>query len=281
MIIKFMLSLAITVPFCSTSGAAPLVLDPSAIDPATSPCQDFYQYACGSWLRDAAIPSDKESWSRAGSVVSDDVREKLKRLFEGYASGDLDKSAPYAAKIGAYYSACMDEAAVERTGPAELKRALERASAPLAGSAFARFIAKLHLEGNKALFDFDDQPDFKNPRMQISGVMQAGLGLPNQTYYVRTDERSQVIRAKYREHMKRMLTIAGLADAAAESTANDAFAFEDALAKFSLAPEDMRDASQFYHPAPLQALREAVPNFDWTAYFAELSVAPPASLNFA
>src|ERR1700749_2367433 len=76
----------------------------SAIDKAASPCNDFYQYACGMWLKNNPIPPDQSSWGRF-SELAERNREILHRILEQAAA----KPTPETQQIGDYYASCMDE----------------------------------------------------------------------------------------------------------------------------------------------------------------------------
>src|SRR5215470_14924598 len=102
-------------------------LDTTAMDRSADPCADFYQYACGGWIKGNPIPLDEASWS---------IYEKVDRENQRYLWGILDRLATNTAdrtatqqKIGDYFAACMDEAAVEKLGAAPLKPHLNRIEA--------------------------------------------------------------------------------------------------------------------------------------------------------
>src|SRR5262249_33775319 len=86
-------------------------LDSGALDRSVDPCTDFYQFACGTWLQTTPIPPDKPAWSRSFSVISDRNEAILHEILDSAAAGKA--TDPVSKKIGAYYGACMDEAAVE------------------------------------------------------------------------------------------------------------------------------------------------------------------------
>src|SRR5512140_66107 len=95
-----------------------------AIDKSVDPCQDFYQYACGNWLKSAEIPADQTSWS---SFV--EIRERnaatLREILEKSSTPDAGRDA-IAQKIGDYYGSCVDEKTVDAKGITALKPELDR-----------------------------------------------------------------------------------------------------------------------------------------------------------
>ena len=97
------------------------------IDKALDPCVDFYQYACGNWLKRTEIPADQSAWL---SFVELNERNlvTLRDILEKASVNDPSRS-PIEAKIGDFYSSCMDEKEVDAKGLDALKPELDRISA--------------------------------------------------------------------------------------------------------------------------------------------------------
>ncbi len=100
--------------------------DLSAIDRKANPCQDFYQYSCGTWLANNPIPPDQASWGRF-SELNERNREILHQILEAAAASS--STDPDTRKIGDYYASCMDEGTINAKGTAPLKPDLDRIAA--------------------------------------------------------------------------------------------------------------------------------------------------------
>src|SRR3954452_5838762 len=98
--------------------------DVKAIDRAGDPCKDFYQYACGNWLKSNPIPADQARWGRFNEL---DERNKqiLREVLEAAAKPEPARDT-VTRQIGDYYAACMDEKGIEARGISGLTPELER-----------------------------------------------------------------------------------------------------------------------------------------------------------
>src|SRR5580693_7599846 len=96
--------------------------DVNAIDKSIDPCVDFYQYACGTWMKNNPVPPDKSRWGRFDELADHNLYILRDILTEAQAPG---KHSAAETMVGAYYASCMDESAIEKKGTAPLTPALE------------------------------------------------------------------------------------------------------------------------------------------------------------
>src|SRR5229473_3313859 len=125
----------------SASTAHQSVLDVNSLDLSVDPCTDFFTYSCGGWLKKNPIPPDKTSWGLS-SKLADDNRLLLREILEEAAAPAPQKDV-VKQKIGDYYTACMDERAIEAAGVAPLQPEIERISRMHSKRGIARLAASM------------------------------------------------------------------------------------------------------------------------------------------
>jgi endothelin-converting enzyme/putative endopeptidase len=241
-------------------------LDVAAMDQTADPCVDFYQYTCGGWMKNNPVPVDQPRWNVYAKLAQDN-QLYLWGILEDLASRKQDRSAPQQ-KIGDYFAACMDEAAVEKLGAKPLQHDLARIDGLKSKHDLAPLLAQLHLAtANRGLFfGFGSNQDFADSSSVIAFAGAGGLGLPERTYYIKDDDKSKDIRAKYVRHVENTFVLLGESPAVSRRDAAKVMEIETDLAKASLSRVDRRDPYKVFHKMDRMGLMGLTPEFDWGGY---------------
>jgi putative endopeptidase len=247
------------------NASKPLQFDLTAIDKSVDPCVDFYQYACGTWMKKNPIPPDQATWGRFDELQQRNL-EILHRILEEAAKPVAGRDA-VTQKIGDYYAACMDEKAIDAKGLAPLEPELKRIRDLKDTSQLAGVIAHEHTVGIGTLFVFNSGQDFKDSTSVVAQFDQGGLGLPEREYYLKDDAKSVELQKKYVAHVTKMFQLAGDKPDVAAAHAEAVMKFETALAKGSMDQVSRRDPEKVYHKMTRQELAALAPGFHWTEYF--------------
>ncbi|CAN5757812.1 M13 family metallopeptidase [soil metagenome] len=239
-------------------------LDLTSLDRSTDPCTDFYQFSCGGWKKNNPIPSDQAAWSVYAKLTNDN-QQFLWGILETAAKAK-DRT-PTQQKIGDYFSACMDTAAIDRRGMDPVKPALARVAALKTRPALIAAIAGIHHEIPGAyFFNSGTDQDAVDSNTIIAVVEAGGLGLPDRDYYVKTDAKSVTLREQYSAYIVKLLTMIGEPEAQAKSDAAAILKIETALAKASLTRVERRDPHNTYHKMSVSDLQALTPAIQWPVY---------------
>jgi putative endopeptidase len=249
-------------------------LNVSALDPTVPPCENFFLHACNGWLEANPIPPDQVRWGLTDELI-DQNREKLRAILEQAAA----KPEPQTRKIGAFWTACLDEAGIEAKGLAPLQPELDRIDAVTDKAQLALLVAHLQRIGVDVLFGFGSDQDFRDATQVIAEIDQGGLGLPERKYYFNTGKEADDTRAAYVAHVARMLALSGVAQP--DQAAAAVMALETRLAKASMTDVERRDPTKLYHKLPVTDLDRLTPGFQWVAFLKDVGAPKVEALNIA
>lgn len=257
----------------------PQLFDLSAMDRTVDPCEDFYEYACGTWRKQNPIPSDQVFWARYNQLAEYN-REVLHKILE-QAAAIQPKRMQATRIVGDFYASCIDTRGAEQKGYAPLKPELARISAISSREQLMRMVAHLHSIGVNSLFEFHAQPDLHDATVETATVLQGGLGLPDRDYYINQDEKSRQTRARYLAHIATMFTLIAEDPGEAERDAKAVLEIETRLAEASFGRVKMRDPKSRDHKMTVSDLETLAPNLLLKSFFKAANTRPFAEINVA
>ncbi|HEX4758166.1 MAG TPA: M13 family metallopeptidase [Terracidiphilus sp.] len=253
--------------------------DLSAIDKTADPCTDFYQYACGNWVKENPIPSDQVRWARSFSLLRERNRYLLWQELDAAAKAP---KSPLQKQYGDFYAACMDTATVDKQGVAPIQPAWAKIAKLTNTSELANLLAQLENGGTPdGFFNFGVGQDDKDSSKQIAEIYQGGISLPDRDYYIVDSARFKQIRAQYIEHLKKMFSLAGDTPEQAAKEAAAVMEVETAMAQASTSRTDLRKPENRYHIYTVVDFEKTAPSFNWNGYFSQVGIGKFDTLNVA
>ena len=234
------------------------------LDKSCKPCDNFFEFAMGGWMKANPIPAEYPSWGTF-TQLRDNNLTAMRTILEAAAKANASAGSNEQ-KIGDFYASCMDTAAIEAAGLKPIAADLAAIDAINDRKALDAEIARLQREGASVVFRFGSGQDYKDSSRVIAQASQGGLGMPDRDYYYRDDEKSKKLREEYVLHVTNMLALAGDAPERAAAEAKTVMNIEMALAKVSRTRVELRDPEKNYNLVPLADMKSLTPDWSWENY---------------
>lgn len=236
------------------------------LDRKADPCNDFFEFANGTWRANNPIPASMTKWSRrwqAGENNKDDLKTILEQTekIKSPAKGSAEQL------IGDYYGACMDESRINARGLEPLKPWMAKIDNAQDMAGIQRVIIELHDISVTAPFALGGQQDPHKPTQVLADVGASALSLPDRDYYLKPDARFVEARQKYEQHVAAMFKLIGSDEQSATASAKTVMTIETKYAEASLDNVALRNPASTDHNTTFAQLQAMAPHFDWASYF--------------
>jgi putative endopeptidase len=249
----------------------------STVDARVIPGDDFFAYANGGWLRSTSLPAGKERWGTRDEL-EEQARRRIVALLDDAGAAPAGSTAR---KVADFRAAYLNEAAIEARGLASLKPLLDRVETVSDKAELARLLGRgmradvdpmgFGIYQSAGVMGLSVEQSIHAEKNNSAFLVQGGLGLPDREDYLSPDPGKEALRARYRETIRKMLTLAGFGRA--DERASAVLALETAIAQ----SQGTREASGNDHNADTVWTRsdfvQRAPGMDWTAFFDEAGLA--------
>ncbi len=254
------------------------------LDTTAHPGTDFYQYACGGWMKNHPL-TDEYSMYGSFTQLAENNNEQIRELIQDLAGGTHQQGS-VAQKVGDLYKIVMDSVKLNADGVTPIREELNRIAAVKEKKELYPLMADLYMRGVGSYLALYVAADEKNSSMNAVQIAQSGLSMGERDYYLADDEATKKIREAFKAHVQKMFRLAGFDEAVAQNAVQTVMGVETRLAQAFRSRVELRDPQANYHKMSMEDIRKEYASFDWDAYLGglgltdvkEIIVGQPASL---
>lgn len=254
-----------TMASCVGTGEQGIGIKLENMNDSVAPGTDFYQYACGGWIKNNPL---KPEYSRFGSfdAVAETNREQMKELILSLANEKHEKGS-VAQKIGDLYTMLMDSTRQNKDGIKPIEADMKKIADVQTREEALRIMVENGLKGSGELWGCGIGADMMDSKNNIVSMGQSGLSMGQKEYYLSDDDAFKKIREAFKKHVVKMFQLVGDDQATAERKMKSVMAVETRMAKASKSRVELRDPASNYHKMAYADFKKEFAGYDWDQYF--------------
>ena len=245
-------------------------IDLANLDTTALPGTDFYQFACGGWMKNHPL-TDEYSQYGSFTILAENNRKQMQGLIEELAKEEHEQGT-VAQKIGTLYNLAMDSVKLNQEGIAPIKAELEEIAALKDKKDVYALLGSLERRGITSYLGTGVGADQKNSDMNAVYTSQAGLSMGEKDYYLAEDEATTKIREAFKAHVAKMYQLAGFDEATANRGRDIVMDVETRLAKAFRSMTELRDPQANYNKMTMDKVKQKYASFGWDAYLTNLGL---------
>ena len=242
-------------------------VDRANLDPSVAPQTDFYDYACGGWMKANPL---KPEFARYGTF--DELRENNRVQLRELIMNLDTKNAPQGSitqKIGDLYAMGLDSLRLNIEGAQPIIGDVVAINQTPKSDVMDLLATKIGVDG---FFSTGVEADMMNSDIHAMYWSQGGMGLGDRDYYLEYSDNAKKIRDAYRTYIKTLTSLIGYDSAAQQRVADNVMEIETRLAKAAMSREELRNPAATYNPMTLDEIAAKYPNVDLRRYFAKQGI---------
>ena len=242
----------------------------SNLDQKAKPGDNFYQYACGGWIKAHPLTGEYSTYGNF-EVLIENNNKQLRDLIEAMAKGQHE-AGTLEQKIGDLYNIAMDSVKQNKEGYAPIQADLEAIAAIQDRKEIIAQMAKLGSKGLPGYFGFYIDADIKNSSMNLLQIGQGGLSLGEKEYYLDNDSATVHVRESFKAYMEKMFTLCGSTPEEAKRKMEAVMGIETRIAVPSYSAVQQRDPEANYHKMTYEELKKDYSGIDWDVFFSTMGI---------
>ncbi|WP_228724401.1 M13 family metallopeptidase [Spirosoma sp. KUDC1026] len=231
------------------------------MDTTIAPGDDFFAYANGNWLKATKIPDDQVGWGSFNTLYEENL-QRTKTILDEAAKAD-PKPGSSAQKLGDFYLSGLDTNRINALGYTPLEGELIAIRALTDYKSVLTYLTTTDVDPGGKLLGFRVAADDRQNTINRINFVQAGLSLPERSYYTRQDSATRAVRKAFVHYVATLFRLTGVDARSAQTKADAILAFEMKLAGSHKPPAELGDPVANYHRLAVADLSQQMPNLAW------------------
>lgn len=249
------------------------------LNPEVSPKEDFYEFACGGWIKRNPIPDEFSSFGQF-DVLREKARKQVQDLILSLENDPISKEkGSIEQKISDLYRMGMDEKRLNREGSNPVLPTINLLKDNLKNKDLTSLLSWLHMGLDSSFFSSGVGPDPADSNMNIMHIGETGLGLGDRDYYLEENDTNKKILDAYQEYVIKIMKLTGYDEETAKRVWRAVIKIEKEIAQIKMTREMRRNPVLRHNIYSIEQLQKEFNIIDWTRYFEELGVRDVKSVN--